>query len=87
MRKITPSWNSKTRRREARRSVREALGTSRDPATGPHAAMRALIYLAMLVTDATGGRFGVYVFDTQGGEYVQPSVAMARLREAGFEND
>jgi hypothetical protein len=87
MRKVSPAWASKTRRREARRNVREALGTTRDPATGPHGALRALIYLAMLVTDATGGRFGVFVFDAQGGEYIQPSQAMARLRQAGYEND
>ena len=70
-----------TRRRVLRQYIRQALGTSRDPAPHAYEALRAVLYLSKLVHDATGGRFSVRLVDRINGGEIQPSGAIASLHE------
>lgn len=83
---MEPRHHTATRRREARRDVRAALGAGSDPAPGWEPALQAARALDGLVDDATGGRYTVRLRDRDTGEYVTPSAALTdernRLREA-----
>lgn len=72
---------SKTRRREDRRAVRNALGTGRDDAPGAEATLRAADSLASILGDATGGVLGLVVYDRRnGGTYRRASDLLAEMR-------
>lgn len=60
-RPATPTAGSKTRRKDARRSVRTTLGPSADAAPGLLAALDALDSLRRIVDLASGGRYGVAI--------------------------
>ena len=64
-----------TRRRDARRRVRNALGTSRDQAPSAMTALDAALALSQLLEDATAGNLSLRV---QRGN----AVATISLREA-----
>jgi hypothetical protein len=74
-------YQTATRRREARREVRNALGPSSDPAPGWESSLRAAMHLDGLVQDATG-RYSVRLRDNYTGQYVTPSAALLEGREA-----
>jgi hypothetical protein len=73
---------TKTDRRKERSAVREILGTSRDGAPGVRAALRAAARLGQILSDASGGRFKIYIWSSADGTY---SGAYSRLRE--IENE
>lgn len=78
---ITPRFQSATQRRDLRRKIRNALGTSSDRAPGPETALRAAWKMADLLAAATNG---VYRIDIQrGGESVSYSGSMADVKERG----
>lgn len=63
---IEPMPQSAGGRRESRRRVRNALGTTRDGAPGVGQVLRAVEAMVPLVTAATGGRFRLQLIDTHG---------------------
>jgi hypothetical protein len=68
-----------TRRKAARRDVRQALGTSRDPAPGTMELLHAATHLAEALR-LTSGRYRLVVMD--GGDIIEAREALSRESEA-----
>lgn len=75
-----PALKTATTRRDFRRQVRNALGTSSDPAPESQQVFRALTAMQPLVVEATNGSFHL-VLMTNRDEAVSPYEAMAANRQ------
>lgn len=67
MTSMYPAHRSATRRRELRRLVRGALGTSSDPAPEAQSCLRAARVLSDLLHLASNGRYRLEIIDRHAG--------------------
>jgi hypothetical protein len=63
---MEPRYQTAGARKDARRRIRNTLGTSRDPAPDAVKALRAAGDLHELLRDASDGRFELVLRDNQG---------------------
>lgn len=78
---IAPQYQSATKRRDLRRKIRNALGTSSDRAPGPETAIRAAGEMADLLAAATNGTYTIQI--QYRGEPISYFAALDDIRERG----
>lgn len=75
-----PALNTATTRRQHRRDVRAALGTSSDPAPESNRVFKAVCSMQPLVSEATNGNYSLVLMNNKD-EAVSPHIAYAANNE------
>lgn len=75
--------NSRTKRREDRRQVRNTLGNSRDDVPNLWVAVRAAWFLDRIVQAASNGSYTLRI--DHFGDILTPTEALSEIKEEGYE--